>query len=217
MHGGDRRPVAEKETVLTRPSSDVAFTPAVKAVQESRGSRGAYARREAQGGFATDISPELATFIAARDSVYLATASAEGQPYVQHRGGPAGFLQVLGPRQLGFADLPGNRQFITLGNLSENPRAFLFLMDYEHRRRVKIWGRARVVTGDPALLEQLRVPGRAPDQAIVFDVESWDTNCPQYIPLKLGAAEVERALAERDQKIEHLEAELARLRGPPPG
>jgi hypothetical protein len=129
----------------TRPSSDVAFTPAVKAEQTKRGSRAAYARRERGEGWSTTIDEELRAFLAERDSCYLATANAEGQPYIQHRGGPPGFVRVLDDRTLGFVDYAGNRQFITLGNLAENDRAFLFFMDYARRRRIKVWGtRSRV-------------------------------------------------------------------------
>jgi predicted pyridoxine 5'-phosphate oxidase superfamily flavin-nucleotide-binding protein len=140
---------------LSHPSSDVAFTPVVKAVQARRGSRDHYAGTEAKGGFRTIVTPDLAAFLAAARSFYLATASAEGQPYVQHRGGPPGFLRVIDTRTLGFADYKGNRQYITTGNLSENPRAYIFVMDYARRRRVKLWGRARVVEDDRALLASL--------------------------------------------------------------
>jgi predicted pyridoxine 5'-phosphate oxidase superfamily flavin-nucleotide-binding protein len=196
-------------------SSDVAFTPAVKAIQTRRGSRAAYARMEARGGFETRVTPELAAFIAAQTSVFLATASADGQPYIQHRGGQPGFLRVLDDRTIGFADLSGNRQYITLGNLAENPRAHLFLMDYAQRRRIKIWGRARVVEDDPALLARLRVPGEAKqaEQAILFGIEAWDANCPQHIPQRFEAADVAAALEARDRRIAALEAMLARRDG----
>jgi uncharacterized protein len=190
------------------PASDVAFTPSVKAEQERRGSRAAYARLERRGGFATDITPELAAFLGERDSIYVATASAAGQPYIQHRGGAPGFVHVLDAHALAFADLAGNRQYITLGNLRENERAFIFAMDYAERRRVKLWGRARVVEDDPALLVRL---GSA-DRAIVFTVDAWDVNCPQHIPRKLDAARVEAALRRAAGRIAELEAENARLR-----
>ncbi|HWA60159.1 MAG TPA: pyridoxamine 5'-phosphate oxidase family protein, partial [Caulobacteraceae bacterium] len=147
-----------RDPELLAPSSDVAFSPTVKAIQQARGSRAAYAAMEAKGGFNVEIDEVLAAFVAERNSFYLATASADGQPYVQHRGGPRGFLRVLGPRTLGFADFRGNRQYITLGNLADNRKAFLFLMDYAERQRVKIWGRARVVE-DPAVLEALTIGG----------------------------------------------------------
>ena len=189
--------------------SDIAFTPAVKAIQSDKGSRKSYARME----WSDAITPDLAQFISAQTSVFLATASADGQPYIQHRGGPAGFLRVLGDRQLGFADLAGNRQYITMGNLSENPRAYLFLIDYAYRRRVKIWGTARVIEDDPALTESLRPQGgrgRA-ERAIVFDVTAWDVNCPQHIPVRLEAAQVADLLAERDARIAELEQQIARM------
>jgi predicted pyridoxine 5'-phosphate oxidase superfamily flavin-nucleotide-binding protein len=196
-------------------SSDVAFSPAVKAIQAERGSREHYARMERRGGWQSEITPDLAAFIAAQRSFYLATASAEGQPYIQHRGGPPGFLRVLDPETLAFADLAGNRQYVSLGNLSENPRVQLFLMDYTQRRRIKIWGTARVVADDPALLQMLAPEGgqgRA-EQAIVIHVTAWDANCPQHIPMRFEAADVARAIAERDERIAALEAEVQRLRG----
>ncbi len=127
------------------PSSDVAFTPSVKAVQERKGSRNGYRKMEERGGWRTTVTPDLAAFLSERDSAYLATASRAGQPYVQHRGGPKGFIRVLDEKTLAFADYAGNRQYITAGNLAENDQAYLFLMDYARRRRIKIWGRAKVV------------------------------------------------------------------------
>lgn len=196
------------------PSSDVAFTPAVKAVQERRGSRNAYRRMEEQGGWETRITPELAAFLAERDSIYLGTANAAGQPYIQHRGGPRGFIHVLDDKTLAFADYVGNRQYISTGNLAENDRAFLFLMDYAHRRRVKIWGRARVVEDDPELLARLmpRDYKAHPQQAIVFTVEAWDVNCHQHIPQKFDAADVAASLDKLKQRISELESDNARLR-----
>jgi predicted pyridoxine 5'-phosphate oxidase superfamily flavin-nucleotide-binding protein len=201
------------ETELSA-SSDVAFTPAVKAIQARRGSRRNYARMEERGGFKTDISEELAEFIAAQRSFFIATANLEGQPYVQHRGGPPGFLRVLDNHTLAFADYAGNRQYISLGNLADNPRAQLFLIDYAERRRVKIWGTARVVDSDATLLAKLMPEGyRArPEQAIVFDVSAWDANCPQHIPRRFEAEDVEAALQQRDERIAELEAELRVLR-----
>jgi predicted pyridoxine 5'-phosphate oxidase superfamily flavin-nucleotide-binding protein len=195
-------------------SSDVAFTPAVKAIQSAKGSRKGYADVEQNGGWRTEINADLAAFLAAQDSMFLATASADGQPYIQHRGGPKGFVKVLDKNTLAFADYSGNRQYITLGNLSENPKANIFLMDYAHRRRVKIWGEARVVADDPALLQSL-MPQRykaRPEQVILFRISAWDTNCPQHIPQKFDAADVAAALASRDTHIAELEAELAALK-----
>jgi predicted pyridoxine 5'-phosphate oxidase superfamily flavin-nucleotide-binding protein len=196
-------------------SSDVAFTPTVKAVQARKGSRTTYARVEERGGWQTRIPPELAAFIESQISVFLATVNAQGQPYIQHRGGPAGFLRVLDDKTIGFADFAGNRQYITQGNLSDNPRAYLFLIDYAHQRRVKIWGEARVVENDDALTARLMPPGykARPEQVILFTVSAWDTNCHQHIPQRFEAADVAAALAERDGRIAELEAEVKRLRG----
>jgi len=194
-------------------SSDVAFTESVKAIQARRGSRGAYARMEERGGWKTDITPDLGGFIAAQRSFFLATANLEGQPYVQHRGGPPGFLHVLDEHTLAFADFSGNRQYVTLGNLAQNPRAQLFLIDYAERTRVKIWGEASVVESDPKILERLRPQGyRARvEQAIVFRVGAWDANCPQHIPRRFEAEHVEAELRKRDQRIEEFEAQLRQL------
>jgi predicted pyridoxine 5'-phosphate oxidase superfamily flavin-nucleotide-binding protein len=198
-------------------SSDVAFTPAVKAIQARKGSRDAYAHVEARGGWRTEIDDDLAGFLANANSLYFATASADGQPYIQHRGGPKGFIRILDKTTLAFADYSGNRQYITQGNLSENPNACIFLMDYAHRHRVKIWGEARVVDDDPALLKSLMPQGykARPEQVILFRISAWDTNCPQHIPQKFDAADVAAALAARDARIAELEAELAALKGRP--
>jgi hypothetical protein len=176
--------------------SDIAFTPAVKAIQSRKGSRHAYARMEQGAGWQTTITPELEAFIAAQSSIYLATASADGQPYIQHRGGPPGFLRVLDAHHLAFVDFAGNRQYISSGNLAENPKAHLFLMDYAHQQRIKIWGEAQVIEGDAALIEKLMpkdYKARA-EQVIVFTVKAWDANCPQHIPVRLEARDVQHAL-----------------------
>ena len=198
---------------LTTPS-DVAFTPAVKAIQARKGSRHAYERMEQGGGWQTEITHDLKDFIEAQISVYLATANASGQPYIQHRGGPAGFLHVLDSRTIAFADFSGNRQFVTSGNLAENPKAHLFLMDYATRHRVKIWGEAKVVEDDPALVARLMPPGYKArgEQAIVFSVAAWDANCPQHIPQLVAADEVIAVVAEKNRRIEELEDEVRRLR-----
>lgn len=198
-----------------RYSSDVAFSPAVKATQARKGSRLAYAQQEAAGGWATEITEALRDFIEAQTSVFLATASADGQPYIQHRGGPPGFLQVMDAQTFAFVDFSGNRQYITTGNLSENPKAQMFLMDYAQRRRIKIWGTAQVIEGDAEKLAALMPEGykaRA-EHLIVFKVTAWDANCPQHIPQRFEASDVTRALAARDARIATLEAELAALRG----
>jgi hypothetical protein len=192
-------------------SSDVAFTPAVKAIQAHKGSRKSYARVEQTGGWRTDVDEDLAAFLAAQTSLFLATASADSQPYIQHRGGPPGFVRVLDPQTLAFADFSGNRQYITQGNLSENPKANIFIMDYAHRRRIKLWGEARVIEDDPELLQSLMPQGykARPEQAIVFRIKAWDTNCPHHIPQKFDAADVAAALGARDARIAELEAALA--------
>lgn len=203
-------------------SSDVAFTPVVKAIQERKGSREGYARMEQNGGWRTEIDDKLAGFLASTNSFFMATATKDGQPYIQHRGGSKGFIKMLDKNTIAFADYAGNQQYLTQGNLSENPKAHIFIMDYAHRRRVKIWGEARVVENDPALTQALMPKGyRArPEQVILFKIAAWDTNCPQHIPQKFDAADVAAAMGEasakieeRDKRIAELEAELAKLKG----
>ncbi len=196
---------------MTRPISDIAFTPAVKAAQERNGSRAGYARMAERGDWADTVSEDLAAFLETRDSFYLGTATADGQPYIQHRGGPKGFLKVIDERTLAFADFAGNRQFLSTGNLSENDKAYIFLMDYPNRRRIKIWGRARVVENDPALIERLADPdyeGKL-QRAVVFDVAAWDVNCPQHITRRFDEDEVAALLAPLRSRIAELEAEVA--------
>jgi hypothetical protein len=190
--------------------SDIAFTPAVKAAQQRLGSRQGYAHMERGSGWEQELTPTLVAFIAARDSFFLGTASRDGQPYIQHRGGPPGFLKVLDDRTLAFADFAGNRQFITLGNLSENDKAFIFLMDYANRRRIKLWGTARVVEDDAELLARLGDPGYGgrPERAIVFRVEAWDINCQAHIQARYTEREVRDAVAELQERIRALEAAL---------
>jgi predicted pyridoxine 5'-phosphate oxidase superfamily flavin-nucleotide-binding protein len=193
--------------------SDIVFTPSVKAQQQAHGSRHAYARMEQGRGFRTGIDDEMRGFIEAQTTLFLATANLDGQPYIQHRGGPPGFLHVLDDHTIAFADFTGNRQFVSTGNLADNPKAQLFLMDYAHRQRLKIWGEARVET-DPALVERLMPPdykARA-EQAIVFTVKAWDANCPQHIPQLIPVDEVVPAIVERDRRIAELEKEVAALR-----
>jgi predicted pyridoxine 5'-phosphate oxidase superfamily flavin-nucleotide-binding protein len=203
-------------------SSDVAFTPAVKEIQTRKGSREAYARVEEHGGWRTEIDDKLAAVLANTNSFYMATATKDGQPYIQHRGGPKGFVKILDKQTIAFTDYAGNQQYLSQGNLTENPKAHIFIMDYAHRRRVKIWGEARVVEDDPALTKALMPKGykARPEQVIVFKIAAWDTNCPQHIPQKFDAADVAAAMAEasakieeRDAKIAELEAELAKLKG----
>ena len=207
--------IIPSEIILnTEYSSDVAFTPTVKAIQSRKGSRQTYARQEAAGAWETEIRSDIREFIEVQTSFFLATASKDGQPYVQHRGGPAGFLHVLDARTLAFADFAGNRQFITQGNLEENPKAHILLIDYVHCRRVKIWGTARVAEDDTGLMAQLMPKGyvaRA-EQIILFTVSAWDANCPQHIPQLVAVQDVAEALALRDEQIATLEAELIGLR-----
>lgn len=194
-------------------SSDVAFTPSVKAIQTKKGSRTSYARIEQRGSWETAATPKLAAFLSELDMFYLGTANAEGQPYIQYRGGSPGFLRPLDERTLGFADFGGNRQYITLGNLAENPKAFIFLMDYARSRRIKLWGIARVVEGDPALLDRLRdpdYPGQV-ERAILFEIEAWDVNCPQHIHKRFSQKQVAPVIEQLQSRIAELEAKLTRL------
>jgi uncharacterized protein len=191
--------------------SDIAFTPAVKQIQTAKGSRASYAHMEAGRGWKSRVTPDLAAFVARLDMFYLGTANAEGQPYIQYRGGHPGFLKVLDDKTLGFADFGGNRQYITVGNLSENPKAFIFLMDYANSQRVKMWGTAKVVEDDPALLDRLRdpaYPGQV-ERAIVFTVEAWDSNCPQHIHKRFAQRQVTPLIEALQARIADLEARLA--------
>jgi uncharacterized protein len=194
-------------------NSSRVFTPAAQKAQAERGSAKAYAGRLAEG-FPDRVTPELAAFIAEQDTVFLATASAEAAPYIQHRGGPKGFIKVIDERTLGFADYRGNRQYITLANLSENDRAYLFLLDPARKQRIKLWGRARVVENDPALVEKLSDKGykARPERAILFTIEAWDVNCSSHIVTRFTEDEIAEALATVQAKIAALEAENARLR-----
>ncbi|MBX9904043.1 MAG: pyridoxamine 5'-phosphate oxidase family protein [Burkholderiales bacterium] len=202
-------------TQTLRYASDVAFTSTIKEIQTRKGSRHAYARMESGDGWGTTITPDLAAFIGEQTSVFLGTANAEGQPYIQHRGGPPGFLHVIDDKTIAFADFRGNRQFITQGNLAENPKAHLFLIDYAQRRRVKVWGEARVIENDAGLLAKLMPPDYQSrgEQVILLKVQAWDANCPQHIPQRLEAADVARLLEQRDRRIAELETELAALKG----
>ncbi|MEC9367648.1 MAG: pyridoxamine 5'-phosphate oxidase family protein [Pseudomonadota bacterium] len=197
--------------------SDIAFSPAVKAQQELRGSRRSYQAMAQKRDWRSEIDADIAAFVAERDSFYIATSNASGWPTIQHRGGPRGFLRVMGPRQLGFADFAGNRQYVTIGNLSENPRAMLFLMDYAGRRRIKIWGKARSVEDDEALVASLAVDGYEAriERAILIDVEAIDINCSQHITTRADEATIRQATDGLLHRIAELEAENARLRALP--
>lgn len=192
-------------------SSDVAFSASVKAVQTAKGSREAYARLERRGGFQTAIDDELAAFLGAQRSFVMASASADGQPYVQHRGGPPGFLRVLDAQTLAFADLRGNRQYITAGNLAENPRVCLLFVDYATRARVKIWGEAELAAVSDPRARALGDALTGAEHVILVRVRAWDANCPKHIPRRFEAEDVERALAERDARIAELERRLAAI------
>ncbi len=197
-------------------SSDIAFTPAVKAVQTVKGSRNSYSRMEVGGSWETTVTPALTAYLAELDMFYLGTSNAEGQPYIQYRGGPPGFLKVIDEKTLGFADFGGNRQYITLGNLTDNPKAFLFLMDYAHSRRIKVWGTAHFVEGDRAILEQLQdvnYPGKV-ERAILFNIEAWDVNCPQHIHKRFSQRQIAPVIEQLQQRIKELELQVAALQSP---
>ncbi len=195
---------------MPRPVSDIAFTSSVKTVQERLGSRSGYASMEQRGGWNDRVTPELAAFVAERDTMFIATVNAEGQPYIQHRGGPLGFLKVLDDHTLGFADFSGNRQHITVGNLDDNPKAFIFLMDSANRRRIKIWGRAEVVEDDSRLREKLYDPdyGSEPERMLVFHIDAWDVNCPQHIKPRFTEEEIGESMQALRKRIAELEAKV---------
>ncbi len=194
-------------------NASIVFTPAVQTAQAERGSARAYAQRVADG-FPDTVTPELAAYIAEQDTAFLATATKDGAPYIQHRGGPKGFIKVIDSKTLGFADYRGNRQYITLANLGENDRAFLFLLDPARRQRIKIWGHARVVENDAALVEKLFDAGyqAKPERAILFTVDAWDVNCPQHIVTRFTETEITELMGAVARKIAELEAENARLK-----
>ena len=195
---------------MNRPISDIAFTSAVKAAQQQRGSRKAYEKVEQRGSWKDIVTPGLAEFIAQRDSFYLGTASRDGQPYIQHRGGPRGFLKVLGQRTLATADYAGNAQYISIGNLTENPKAFIFLMDYPNRHRIKIWGEAEFVENDPDLLARVIDPNykARPERVLVFHIKAWDVNCTQHIRQRFTLEEMEPIYESMQRRISELEARL---------
>jgi len=196
------------------PTANTVFSAATRLIQTRKGSREAYRRMVEKRGWRGVIDADLREFVESSTSVFLATASADGQPYIQHRGGPPGFLRVLDENTLAFVDFAGNRQYISQGNLSENPKAYLFLIDYAKQRRIKVWGSARVVENDTVLIDQLMPAGyeARPEQVVLFDVTAWDENCPQHIPQRFEAADVQVALAERDARIRTLEALLAQAK-----
>ncbi len=192
---------------------DVMFSPAVKAEQARLGSRASFEDRDWQ----TEITDDLRQFLAAIDTFFFATASADGRPYIQHRGGPAGFLKPIGSHMLAFADFAGNRQYITLGHLKENDRAHIFIPHFATQQRLKLWGRARVIEDDLALMERLIDPSykAKPQRAIAFRIEAWDINCRQHIVARYTEAEIAPAVNQLTQRIKELEEEVARLKGVP--
>jgi predicted pyridoxine 5'-phosphate oxidase superfamily flavin-nucleotide-binding protein len=194
---------------MTRPI-DIVFSPTVRAMQQSRGSAALYA----DAAMRATVDERLEAFLAEQRSFYLATVSADGQPYIQHRGGPPGFLRIVDDRTLGWADFSGNRQYISIGNAADNPRAAIFLMDYARRRRIKLWGSLRIVEDDPVLAASLSMAGckARVERAILFHISAWDVNCPQHIPQMLPADDVIAAINDRDARIASLEAELSQLR-----
>lgn len=197
--------------------SDIAFTPPVKAIQSAKGSRATYAKMEQSRGWQTTVTPDLVAFLAGMDMFYLGTSNADGQPYIQYRGGSPGFLRVIDEKTLGFADFGGNRQFITLGNLQENPKAFIFLMDYVHSRRIKLWGTAGVVEEDPDLQQKLadpEYPGKV-ERAIVFHIEAWDVNCPQHIHKRFPQKAIAPLIEQLQSRITLLEQQVRDLGGVP--
>ncbi len=195
--------------------AQIVFPPSARRMQERFGSRAAYAKRDRpDASFPREIDEPLAAFLAEVDSFFIATATPDGRPYIQHRGGPKGFLKVLGPGTLGFADFGGNRQYITVGRLSENDAVRLFLVDYAQRARIKVWGRARVVEDDSELLARLADAGYKAriERAIVIEIDAWDMNCRQHIPQKFDAADVEAAISKLQVQVTELAKENASLR-----
>jgi uncharacterized protein len=202
---------------MDRDVSDHGFSQAVKTMQTELGSRAFYERFDMEPRGTTKITNELEAFIADRDHFYLGTASAAGLPYIQHRGGPKGFLKAVSSTELAFADFAGNQQYITLGNLSENPNAFIFLIDYVNRRRIKVWGEARIVANNPELTRSLAHPEyRARlERAIVFTVKAWDVNCTQHILPRYSPDLLEPAFDRLERRIKELEAKVTELGGDP--
>jgi uncharacterized protein len=196
---------------MSRKFGEIAFTPLVKAAQEQRGSRQIYEKYIANGPASDRIDAKIEQFISQLDGFYLGTVSSNGYPYIQFRGGSPGFLKVLDERTLGFADFKGNVQYITIGNLEGNDKAFLFLMDYRHQERLKIWGRAKYIEGNTALLDRLKIPNYKAEveRAIVFEVEAYSWNCSQHIPVRYGDREVTSIVTSLENRIAELEQKLA--------
>jgi len=198
---------------MAKQFTNIAFTPGVKEAQTRYGSREIYENFLKHGVSEDLLTPKETEFIAARDSFYLGTVSSNNYPYIQFRGGPTGFLKVLDEKTLGFVDFVGNLQYLSVGNLLENDRVFLFLMDYAHRRRLKIWGRAQVIDDRPELIADLSDPNYPAEKARVFliQVEAFDWNCPQHIAIRYSEAEVAEMKAPLEARIQELETQLAQL------
>lgn len=202
---------------MTHRFAQLMFTPTVKAIQERQGSRASYARLESPDAPGNDrLGAAEHDFIAARDSLYMATVSETGWPYVQHRGGPPGFIKVLDDRTIGIADYRGNRQYVSVGNLQVDDRVSLFLMDYPNRRRLKLLGHARTVDAqaEPDLVQRLQDPGYKAriERGLVITIEGFDWNCPQHITPRFTQAELTEAVQPLLDRLHAAEAELARLR-----
>lgn len=195
---------------MTDHPDDAAYTDAIRAVQQRLGSRTINEHMSQDRAERTTVTPDLAAFIERMDMLYLGTASQAGRPYIQYRGGPVGFLKVVDERTLGFADYAGNRQYISLGNLAENPQAFIFLMDYVNAQRVKLWGTARVVEDDHALLQRLADPGYRgkPERVILFTIAAWDPNCPRHIHQRYPAAVIAPMIQQLQSRVAALEERL---------
>lgn len=196
--------------------AELAFTPNIKAEQVARGSRGAYARFEEGEDHHNALCPQEAAFIGLRDSFYMASVGETGWPYIQHRGGPPGFLRVLDEKTIGFADFRGNRQYISIGNLKSDDRVSLFLMDYPNKARLKIFGKARIIgASDAEIFKQLALSGyRAQvERGILIIIEAFDWNCPQHITQRFTLAEVEAAMEPLRRRMEELESVAHQPRG----
>ncbi|BAQ67127.1 pyridoxamine 5'-phosphate oxidase family protein [Geminocystis sp. NIES-3709] len=195
---------------MPRKFGEIAFTAEVKAAQAERGSRETYERYISNGAANDKITLQLKEFIAEIEGFYLGTVQSNGYPYIQFRGGEKGFLQVLDEKTLGFADYSGNLQYITVGNLSAEDKAFIFLMDYRHRKRVKIWGKAKYIEGDEALIERLRTPDYPAkiERVILFELEAYSENCPQHIPIRYSQTEVDAIIEPLQARIVELEQQL---------
>ena len=202
--------------------AEIAFTPVVQALQEREGSRANYARMQVQHDAREGLGTDETAFLAAADSLYLASVGETGWPYVQHRGGPRGFLKVISPARIAFADFRGNRQFVSVGNASRDDRVSLFVMDYVNRRRLKLLGRLRfdtVASADPKFFETVALGHyRARiERVAVIDIEAFDWNCPQHITPRFTLEQVAAASPLLQQRIAELEAEVQRLRAAHPG